>query len=380
MLPFFPKLDVAAFSRIFSKTTNSYKFLFFISVLDILKRNNFDHTIKISFDDIVVQMLVNAWYPYRYFKLSFGAQDKIASKLDSLKINVSEPIIKFTGRDLSTLRKEIYDQNISDIVSYLSRYVPYRLLAPFFKNEIIANNIKQGYGSELDDAMPRIVLDNFEKIKPLYKFNSDQKKDCNCIELHSDWAEYIKIHYNIVRSWIAWGWLNYMQRRNPNTPGLANKLFMPCKRDSLNKQTEYWNAILSITTKISCIYSGKDVSRSCFSLDHYLPWSFVAHDQLWNLIPTTKSVNSSKSNSLPSQRMYFDKFVKTQHLGLTIAYDTFPEKKWNKATESFVNDLKISPKDLLNYDCLYQKFDSTIQPLLSLATNQGFFPNWEYSN
>jgi len=40
--PFSLDLDVAALSRLFSNTTNSYKFLFFLSLLDILKRNRFE--------------------------------------------------------------------------------------------------------------------------------------------------------------------------------------------------------------------------------------------------------------------------------------------------------------------------------------------------
>ena len=31
----------------------------------------------------------------------------------------------------------------------------------------------------------------------------------------------------------------------------------------------------------------------------------MAHDELWNLHPTTRSINSSKSNSLPSWNKYF---------------------------------------------------------------------------
>jgi hypothetical protein len=46
-----------------------------------------------------------------------------------------------------------------------------------------------------------------------------------------------------------------------------------------------------------------------------LPWSFVAHDQLWNLTPTSPEVNSSKSDNLPANT-YFDRFVDLQHQGL----------------------------------------------------------------
>ncbi len=76
-----------------------------------------------------------------------------------------------------------------------------------------------------------------------------------------------------------------MQKRNPNTPEIARKLFMPSKRDSLKSQTNYWSQVLT-HQQLRCIYSGQPLTPQRFSLDHYLPWSFVAHDQLWNLIPT----------------------------------------------------------------------------------------------
>lgn len=45
------------------------------------------------------------------------------------------------------------------------------------------------------------------------------------------------------------------------------------------------------------------------SVDHFVPWQYVAHDELWNLHPTTKSINSSKSNNLPVWDMYFSQLA-----------------------------------------------------------------------
>lgn len=37
------------------------------------------------------------------------------------------------------------------------------------------------------------------------------------------------------------------------------------------------------------------------SIDHYVTWSFVLHDELWNLIPTFKNINSYKGNNIPNK-------------------------------------------------------------------------------
>ena len=163
---------------------------------------------------------------------------------------------------------------------------------------------------------------------PLYCFTAEYQKNCNTIILHPDWIQYLEENYTIVRGWASWEWLNYMQQRNPNTPNVVKKLFMPQKRDSLTNQTKYWKTILEYRD-IECIYSKVRLKKNEFSLDHYLPWSFVAHAQLWNLIPTTKSVNSSKSNNLPSGE-YFHDFVSLQDLGLTIYKQNVSQKKMLK--------------------------------------------------
>jgi hypothetical protein len=276
-LPASLQVNVSALSRLFADKTNSYKFLFFLSLLDILKRQHFETLSPISFQSLIVEMLANAWHPHTFFKLSFGSQDQIAHKLDSLELIIEEPIMRFKDTDKTLLRKAITAQNLSDVVSHLRRYVPFRLIVPFAEHDL--GNISRGQGNQLDIAMPAIADRCFESHKPLYRFNSTLYKNCQEIIVHPDWANYLKHHYTIVRGWVAWEWLNYMQKSNPNTPAIANKLFAPIKRDSLKKQTDYWNLVMQ-SQSLHCIYSRQIIHPEKFSLDHYLPWSFVAHDQL----------------------------------------------------------------------------------------------------
>jgi hypothetical protein len=237
-LPSSEGLNIAALSRLFADKTNSYKFVFFISILDILKRRNFDVSEPISFSELVVEMLANAWYPHIYFKLSFGAQDQIVQNLDSLNLEIGEPILKFTDTDKKLLRATISSQPLDRIIRSLSRYVPFRLIVPFLEEELktVANREK---GTNLDVAIPAITARCFSEHKPLYRFNSDRYSECKAIIFHPDWAVYLERHYSIIKGWAAWEWLEYMQRRNPSTPGLIYKLFAPSKRSSLSKQTAY---------------------------------------------------------------------------------------------------------------------------------------------
>lgn len=372
-LPNADNLNISALAKIFDSTTNSYKYLYFLSLLDIIKRRSFDNLSSINFRIIIVEMLANAWYPHKYFKLSFGRQDQIANKLDALELEITEPILKFIDTDKKLLRTTVNNQNIDDIVNYIDRYVPYRLIRPFFTQD--TRGLKD---YDVNPAIINLANNQFYTQKPLYCFNADNQKDCNAIIIHPDWVEYLEKNYTIVRGWVSWEWLNYMQQRNPSIPNVVKKLFMPQQRDSLIKQTQYWKTILE-HHEIECIYSQVKLDKSEISLDHYLPWSFVAHDQLWNLISTTKSVNSSKSNNLPSEK-YFDNFVNLQYLGLDIYHQKVSQNKWLNDVESFVAELKVNQaNDLLDLEILNNAYERTLKPLISLATIQGFSANWVYA-
>ena len=319
-LPRSEHLDTQALGRIFNNTTNSYKFLFLLSIMDILARRNFDVKTPVSFTDLTVEMLSIAWVPHTFFKLSFGKQDSISKKLDSLVKELGEPAFAFTTMGKENLRQSLASSSLGKDKE-LMRYVPFRLLIPFLEDELI--QVDKSKGTILENAMPKIANDNFDRKNPLYKFNSDNYKDCESICINTEWSEYLQANFTIIYAWVSWNWLQFMQKRNPSTPNLSKKLFIPINRESHKTQSDYWKKILNHEKgkQLTCIYSKTELITNEISLDHYLPWSFVAHNQLWNLIPTTRSVNSSKSNILPDEK-YFDAFVETQHAGIHITYPT----------------------------------------------------------
>jgi len=53
--------------------------------------------------------------------------------------------------------------------------------------------------------------------------------------------------------------------------------------------------------KVKDFYSGKELEDDKISIDHVIPWSFMYSDDIWNLVITSKSHNSAKSNTIPSQ-------------------------------------------------------------------------------
>ncbi len=373
-LPYSDQLDVAALSGLFRHTTNSYKYLFFLSLLTLLKERNFEVDNGILLRDIETEMLVTAWYPHVFFKLSFGTQDKISSALRLIPIiDDDQNLLSKTGR--KKLRKHVafYGEKLD---YKLMRYVPNRILRPFFARET------KGMSDHIvNQAIFELVAKQFQKRRPLFRFDEavyrlDSRSSHECIFFHSDWMAYLKQHLTIIEGWALWHWADYMQRRNPGIPAITRKLFPPDRRESLNAQRKFWNTVID-ETDIQCIYTEKKLDRR-YELDHFLPWKFVAHNQLWNLIPVDPSANSSKSDCLPSE-IYIDRLAETQHAALSIARDSFSDDKWKKKVEPYISDLYIDhPDDTLDCEKLKFSYRRTLKPLMSIAEQQGFQREWTY--
>jgi hypothetical protein len=76
---------------------------------------------------------------------------------------------------------------------------------------------------------------------------------------------------------------------------------------------------------------------------------------------------------------YFNNFVELQHLGLNVSCQKLSKNQWLKYIEPYVAELRVSQADdLLKLEILKKAYEATIIPLISLATIQGFTPDWMY--
>jgi hypothetical protein len=121
---------------------------------------------------------------------------------------------------------------------------------------------------------------------------------------------------------------------------------------------------------LDCIYTGKPLLKNQYDLDHFVPWSFVSHNLLWNLIPADSSINSSKSNNLPSLDKYLEPFSNIQQKALKTLYESNPN---NIILEDYlmiydsVSDLaRLSENDFCDV------FRRTFSPMVQIAENMGF--------
>ena len=348
-------INVSQLASIFDDVTTSYKFLFFKGLLNQLKNNEFNSNI-IDVDEVMIDMIAFAWYPSTYFMISLGKQDQINNVLKQVKIS------QRTKNNFPNLRKEIKNQILQLDLPDLLRLVPYRLLTAFYSDEL-----KGLLDYQRNNALHDISIKTFETKKPLYKFIDDKH-----LMLHSDWIDYLKENIALVEGWFSWNWLQYLQKNNSNVPNLSEKISPTINRKPITKQTEFWGHIIK-NFDVKCIYTNKKLTLDNYELDHYLPWSFVAHDKLWNLVPVTKNANRDKSDRLP-QDSTLDAFIKLQHLALTNSKTFYEAKAWQRLIESYKFDLKIENENLENIDLkeLEKALKNIINPLKSLAKSMGF--------
>lgn len=372
-LPYAPatSVNVAALAQLFRSTTNSYKFLFFHAILACLDGRPRDAQPAIPLREVIVEMLSNAWYPHTLFRLSFGSQDKIGQVLDRLSSGTPGRGLKFKKDDLSRLRRSMAEGLSNSDYKLLSRWVPYRLLTPFFNTELARRR-----DPEKNRVLKQLAAGMFQSRKPLYRLDGDN------LVLHPAWAAYLREHRSVVGGWASWHWLHYMQARNPNVPNVAGKLFPVVERASLKAQTTYWN-LVSKRIGGRCLYSGIPLP-SVETLDHYIPWSFVLHDRIWNLVPVTGPVNSSKGDRLAAGE-YLEKLIKVQARGLVAAQQVIKRKQWEGVAEEFMVDLGLPasmfqpPLALPKLQAALERgYKATVPTLERLAVNQGFTGGWRW--
>lgn len=376
-LPQHSKLDVAALSRLFKSTSTSYKFLFFLAILNAIQNTprKEGEPIRFTLEDLAVEMALLSWYPVKFYKLSFGWQDKVATIINRLQFDPSFKAITST-QGQKQLRAAIKEQ-AKDIGLYsLLKFVPYRLLVPFFSSELkdIPEKRKHDAIAELANQY------NSDKI-PLYHFVEHETKAS--IQIHPEWTNYLLHAGNItiVKDWALLNWITYLQKRNPNTPSIINKVLPPIKRSSLSTQTNFWQKVIEADQGqgLRCIYSNEPLLNQSFSLDHFLPWTFICHDQIWNLCPVTPSSNSSKGNKLPADD-YVEKFIQQQIHALEVSSKVMSAKSWDKVTESYSMDLRLDPKLLLDENAVRDAYTGVLMPMMTLAETSDFESSWVYSN
>ena len=133
---------------------------------------------------------------------------------------------------------------------------------------------------------------------------------------------------------------------------------------------------------VTDIYTGELLTTRGLSIDHFIPWSYVASDELWNLIPTSKSVNSSKSNNLPDWDVYFARLARAEYYAYRLVeQDDTASKLFDKCARENLNNEEVRYR-LYQHGQTEEHFTNQLQeiilPVYESAKNLGF-REWVYA-
>ena len=164
-------------------------------------------------------------------------------------------------------------------------------------------------------------------------------------------------------------------------PGIADKLEHRDARGDTERVRKYWQLIIQKDPSLTDIYGKIDLKDVSISVDYFIPWQYVAHDELWNLHPTTQSINSSKNNSLPAWELYFEKLGGLEYRVYELKKE-HPEVKetFQKIAPYHLNNQEIRNQlyeDGLDRNSFITRLEHVIRPIYEAAQLSGF-KEWVY--
>ena len=320
-------IDTENLSKVFDNTTMSYKFFWFKALLRSVKRKIYEPKVI----DLLQDMVLLSYYMVNECNLCLGYKDglydinriikgkyNVSPKL-STEIVISDNIIQEKLKEAFILQGVFKDDEISGMIYKLRNDVATRFIKPFIANPLI-NKCVGGWSKDNIELINNYYFTSLNKVeKPLpYFFDNYKNPDtCTIININEYYVDYFTRNYDFLDSFCNYYLAEYLQKRNPTVPGIINKIMPEQRRDTLNLISSFYKEVIE-NSKIPIldIYTENDLRniKDNFSIDHFIPWSYIANNEMWNLTPTDQITNSTKSNYLPSLDKYLNIFLNQKWL------------------------------------------------------------------
>ena len=307
MVSYSNKLDLKRFMQMLDDTTECYKFYWFDAILSLMAENR----LEMEFDEIINRMIADVWYSISEYHLCLGLKDGTGKIMNSLQRAV-EKLIENTELEPDAGREKIIaeikknSKLIKEEKYQISKMAPYRLLSPFL-NDVDGNNKIWNQKKRLIAYIK--IMDEKNSLPYIIEDAVSLKKK---VRISEQWKQMLLDYMIPIRSWIKFKKVKYLQDRNPGVLGIIYKLEPENeKQRKLQNVRKLWAAVID-TTGISDIYSGRLLEKKNYEIDHFVPWSFITNDEMWNLMPVNSSFNSSKRDKLPDWERYFVRFAQNQ--------------------------------------------------------------------
>ena len=309
---------------------NTYKLAWGRAIIECSRDKAYqkDMLLIIKYEDIAECMLKYYWNQLFFFNLK---QSLYANKEPYICQYTKELIDKYKELKTTTIpcwfedariyfdsvNPKLYKDTIKKISNVLPRDVSHRFM----------NVVKTA-------SNPNGVLE-------IYRCNQFNK----WLEFNYDDLELIRDYDVILSKLLNYKWAQLLEKFN-YAPKIASKVngISEARLSRSASLTKYKEELLKEFSGQAAIdfYTGKELKPDEISVDHVIPWSFMYSDDIWNLVLTSQSYNSSKSNKIPSK----EEIEKLKERNKRIQ---------NIVSEKYKNDLELAIKnglvDKYYYDC-----------------------------
>ena len=314
---YYNRLDIEGFSLMMKDPSYCYKFYWLEAIVKLITE---DKT-EASYDEIINEMICNAWFSVLEYHIHLSG---IYGEGD-VKDNLEKAVVKL--QELSQLPNNAthieiknsiknFDSELHSFKMNLTTNVPIKALSGF------AN--KTGDRISLDSSASKMMayynrLSETDILLP-YTYGTENGLRRK-LTFSKEWIAMIQDNAVSILGWIQFEKVKWLQSNNPEIPGLVYKIAPDEeKKRKLGKVHELWDAVMT-KAQINDVFKNTPIDVNAYDVDHFIPFSFVMNDELWNLMPMDSSLNSTKNNKLPKWEPFFERFAKNQYVMYGMIHD-----------------------------------------------------------
>ncbi len=265
------------FIKIISKgvKSNTYKFALAKFLLDYSKSQRLkERDYQINYNEIAIKFLEYYWFQECKYKFK---QDFNKDKMPKI-IRI---IQKYCGTEYIPESFEKYFKNKQKI-----------------KLQMIEEIEKKCFNDVIPRFQPKEQNDYYQHFHKPVKSGNYTPSEKSYIILNKETLSFFKQDYEVLSKILILEWAKFLEKTN-FTPKLISKieLMKDPKRNSLLK---FKKMLMEMNQE--CFYCGISLEQSDTHIDHFIPWSYIYEDEIWNLVLACNRCNLMKSDLLPPKQ------------------------------------------------------------------------------
>lgn len=284
-----------------SKST-TYKFALLRGVIDVIQENSPYISIKNDLVEIPFGLLIEKWLIYYYpiFESELNIPQINGNNNLSFQTLLEDLIQFYKNRggfsafynDLRNKRiPESYQKEFYKLVKKLKQTIsgmPMKHIGRSFNQEyysIFQNQQSSQRSSSVKDIL--CLINNF-----------------GTFSIPIQYYEAFKIIGSFINGQdsILFNWAEFSVRATKDNLSiesvLKDVLKSPITERNISQSKTFYKKVLKNHGSVTCVWTGKKIYK--YDIDHVIPFSIWKNNDLWNLLPSTSTINKHKRDKIPS--------------------------------------------------------------------------------